>query len=163
MLTAQTMIPIPPHIPSAFDHGDVERASGRVFVAHTQAGSVEVLDGLQRRHQASIAGCVEASGVLVAQEVGQVFAAARGAGQVLVIAADTCQVQRTIAVDPQPNGLAWDGRRQHLLVADAQANTARLVTLGGETLVSTALPGRPRWCGYTADQDRFLVNIREPA
>jgi DNA-binding beta-propeller fold protein YncE len=163
MLTLEGTIPIPGNAPSEFDHGDVELASGRVFVAHTQAGTVEALDGIERRHQTTIAGCAEASGVLVAQEAGLVFAAARGAGQVLVIQAATGTVLYAIDVDHRPNGLAWDSARQHLLVADVQANTARLVTPSGKTFAVTALPGRPRWCVYDAAHDRFLVNIREPA
>jgi DNA-binding beta-propeller fold protein YncE len=163
VLTVQGTIPIPPYAASEFDHGDVEWDSGRVFIAHTQAGTVEVVDAIQRQHQLTIAGCAEASGVLVAQAAGFVFAAARGAGQVLVIEADSGEILRTIPVDPRPNGLAWDDTRQHLLVADVQANTARLVTPLGDLLSSTALPGRPRWCVFDAARDHFLVNIREPA
>jgi DNA-binding beta-propeller fold protein YncE len=163
MLQFQQSIPIPPHIPSEFDHGDVHRASGRVFVAHTQAGTVEVLDGPQGAHLATLQGCAEASGVLVAQEANLVFAAARGAGKVQVIDALQLTIQREIAVDPRPNGLAWDASHQQLLVADVQANTARLVTPTGEILAVTPLPGRPRWCVWDAPRERFLVNIREPA
>ncbi len=163
MLTEGGTIPMPPQLPSEFDHGDVHRATGRVFVAHTQAGTVEVLDGAELRHIATIGGCPEASGVLVAQADDLVFAAARGAGQVLVIETSTLTVRQTIPVDPRPNGLAWDPARKHLLVADVQANTARLITPAGETRAVTALPGRPRWCVYDAARDRFLVNVREPA
>lgn len=159
----QRSIPIPPHTPSEFDHGDVHRASGNVFVAHTQAGTVEVLDGERGVHLATIPGCAEASGVLVAQEINLVFAAARGAGKVLVIDAERFQVQREISVDPRPNGMAWDTTHHQLLVADVQANTARLVTVAGETLAVTPLPGRPRWCVFDAVRGQFLVNIREPA
>ena len=163
MLRFQRSIPIPPHLPSEFDHGDVHRASGRVFVAHTQPGSVEVLDGEQGTHLATISGCLEASGVLVAQDANLVFAAARGAGKILVIDALNLTVQREITVDPRPNGLAWDPIHQHLLVADVQQNTARLVNLAGETLAVTPLLGRPRWCVYDGIHAQFLVNIREPA
>jgi DNA-binding beta-propeller fold protein YncE len=162
MLTQRGMIPIPPCTPSEFDHGDVENASGRLFVAHTQAGTVEVLDGSDQKHFATIYGCPEASGVLVAQQDGLVFAAARGAGQVLVIEAASCKLLRTVDVDPRPNGLAWDSMRKRLLVADVEANTARLITPAGATVAVIALPGRPRWCVYDAVHDRFLVNIREP-
>jgi DNA-binding beta-propeller fold protein YncE len=166
MLTARGAIGIPPHAASEFDHGDVYRVTGHVFVAHTQAGTVEVLaglDGPERQHVATIPDCPEASGVLVAQADDLVFAAARGAGRVLIIEASTLAVRRTAAVDPRPNGLAWDATHKHLLVADVQANTARLVTPEGETLAVTPLPGRPRWCAYDAAHDHFLVNIREPA
>lgn len=159
----QRSIPLPPHTPSEFDHGDVHGASGRVFVAHTQAGTVEVLDGVQGSHLATIPGCAEASGVLVAQAANLVFAAARGAGKILVIDALRLTVQREIAVDPRPNGLAWDHVHQRLLVADVQQNTARLVNLAGETLAVTPLLGRPRWCVFDGERERFLVNIREPA
>lgn len=163
MWQVQRSISIPPHTPSEFDHGDVHHVSGRVFVAHTQAGTVEVLDGIQGTHLATIAGCTEASGVLVAQEANLVFAAARGTGKILVIDAEHLTVLREIAVDPRPNGLAWDATHQHLLVADVQTNTARLITVTGETLAVTTLPGRPRWCVFDALRKQFLVNIREPA
>lgn len=163
MLIARGTILIPPHTPSAFDHGDVHLASGRVFVAHTQAGTIEVLDGPTRRHVATIPGCPEASGILVAQADDLVFAAARGTGQVLVIEASTLAVRQTIAVDPRPNGLAWDPARRQVLVADVETNTARLITPNGDTLAITPLPGRPRWSVYDAARARFLVNIREPA
>jgi DNA-binding beta-propeller fold protein YncE len=163
MLTPHGTIAIPPGTPTEFDHGDVHLASGRVFVAHTQAGTVEVLDGPHMTHLATIPGCAEASGILVAQSANLVFAAARGTGQVLVIDAATLAVQRAIAVDPGPNGLAWHPTRRLLLVADVQANTARLVTPEGATQAVTPLPGRPRWCVCDAAKDRFYVNIREPA
>lgn len=166
MLTLEGAIRIPPYAPDApsdFDHGDVHLASGRIFVAHTRAGTIEVLDGPGLRHVATIPGCPEASGVLVAQADGLVFAAARGAGQVLVIDVATLAVLRAVAVDPRPNGLAWDPTRRLLLVADVEANTARLVTPEGDTRAVLSLPGRPRWCVYDAARNRYLVNIREPA
>ena len=70
----------------------------------------------------------------------------------------------TIAAGSKPNGLAWDVGRRHLLVADVQDHQARLVDPAmGTLLASTALPGRPRWCLYDRQRDRFLVNINDPA
>jgi DNA-binding beta-propeller fold protein YncE len=167
MLTEQGAIQIPPHSPSEFDHGDVQVSSGRVFVAHTAAGTVEVLDGADLTHLATIPGCPEGSGVLCAQDAGLVFAAARGAGKVLVIQASTGTVMGELGVGPRPNGLAWDPDHQHLLVADVQENTARLLDPSRDpadaVLATVALPGRPRWAAYDPHAQRFLVNIREPA
>lgn len=156
-------IDLPHHPEGDFDHGDVYLPNGHVFIANTAAGSVEVLDGEHRYHLTSIPDCPEASGVLAAQEEGLVFAAARGAGKLLVIDAVFTTVLREVAVGSRPNGLAWDPRRKHLLVADVQDNTARLVDpQAGQVIAMAALPGRPRWAMYSQTGDHFLVNIREP-
>jgi DNA-binding beta-propeller fold protein YncE len=153
-----------------FDHGDVYYATGHVFVAHTAANTVEAFDGRTGAHLVSIPGCPEGSGVLCAQEEGIVFAAARGAGKVLVIEASSGRVLREIAVGPRPNGLAWDMDHKRLLVADVLENQALLLTpLGASPGMTdqpfqvTPLPGRPRWCVYDGARSRFLINIREPA
>jgi YVTN family beta-propeller protein len=163
-LALRQYIPLPPHPAGDFDHGDVYLGSGRVFVANTAAGTVEVIDGEHLRHLTTIPDCLEASGVLCAQEDALIFAAARGAGKLLVIDPTTNAVLRMVAVGSRPNGMAWDGRRKHLLVADVQDNTARLVDpQAGEVMAAVELPGRPRWAVYHQARDRFLVNIREPA
>ncbi len=157
-------IDFPRHPSGGFDHGDVHLRTGRVFVAHTAVGTVEVLDGERGVHHATIPGCPEASGVLCAQGEGLVFAAARGAGKVLVIEAASGEVVEEVAVGPKPNGLAWDPQRQQVLVADVGDFRARLVDLqAGRVVTETALPGRPRWCAYDSRGDRFLVNVRDPA
>ena len=118
---------------SEFDHGDVHRATGRVFVAHTAANTVEIVDGLTHKHLMTIPGCPEGSGVLCAQEEGIVFAAARGAGKALVIEAATGRTLSEITVGPRPNGLAWDIQRKRLLVADVQENQALLLSPVGSS------------------------------
>jgi DNA-binding beta-propeller fold protein YncE len=163
-LVLRQYIDLPFHPQGDFDHGDVALSNGYVFIANTAAGTVEVVDGERLRHLVTIPGCPEASGVLAAQEEGLIFAAARGVGKLLVIDAVFTTILREVAVGSRPNGLAWDRPRKHLLVADVQDNTARLVDpQTGQVIASAALPGRPRWAVYDRAGDRFLVNIREPA
>ncbi|MFL5703905.1 MAG: YncE family protein [Ktedonobacteraceae bacterium] len=162
-LVLHQYIDLPFHAQGDFDHGDVSLSNGSVFIANTAAGTVEVVDGEGLRHLVTIPGCPEASGVLAAQKEGLVLAAARGAGKLLVIDAVSTTVIRTVAVGSRPNGLGWDSRRKHLLVADVQDNTARLVDpQAGQVIATASLPGRPRWAVYDRAGDRFLVNIREP-
>jgi len=164
-LTLRGSVRLPPHADGGFDHGDVHIPTGRVFVAHTANGTVEVIDGQALALERSLPGCSEGSGVLCSPaETSLVFAAARGAGSVLVFDALTCAELRRLQVGPRPNGLAWDAGRGQLLVADVEENTARLLDSGTGAGVALAhLPGRPRWCVYDAPRDRFLVNIRDPA
>ena len=162
---------LPPHSQNeegvargGFDHGDVHKSSGRIFVAHTAAGSIEVIDGNLADHIKTIFCCPEASRVLCAQEQNLVFAAARGSGKVVMINPTSLAIIREIEVGPKPNGLAWDSRRKQLLVADVKDFQARLIDpFSGETLSTVKLVGRPRWCMYDRSRDQFLVNIREPA
>jgi len=135
-----------------------------VFVAHTATGAVEVIDGARGVHRATLPGCPESSGVLCAQEEHLIFAAARGAGKILVIGARSRDVIKNIIVGPNPNGLGWDSRRKRLLVVDVQDFRARLIDpYAGAVVTEGELPGRPRWCVYDPTADRWLVNIKAPA
>jgi DNA-binding beta-propeller fold protein YncE len=164
-LTLLGHVDVPPHVAGGFDHADVHSATGRLFVAHTANATVEVIDGETLKHERSVPGCPEGSGVLCTQGDGAlVFAAARGAGTVLVLDPLSCELRREISVGAKPNGLAWDGGRGLLLVADVEDYRARLIDpRTGETVATTQLPGRPRWCVFDTRRDRFLVNVREPA
>ncbi len=163
MLEFRNYIDLPPHSPGAFDHADVHGESGRVFVAHTSTGTVEAIDGVRGVHLKTVQGCPEASGVLCAQNSGVVFAASRGAGKILIIDPRELAVLGEIVVGSKPNGMAWDGDRKQLLVADIEDYEARLIDVCSRAVVATAkLPGRPRWCVYTPNCEGFLVNIREP-
>jgi DNA-binding beta-propeller fold protein YncE len=162
-LVLRHSIDLPPHPQGDFDHGDVSLSNGYVFIANTAAGSVEVVDGERLRHLVTIPDCPEASGVLAAQDDALIFAAARGAGKLLVIDAISAAVIRSVDGGSRPNGLAWDTPRQQLLVADVQDNTARLIDpQAAQVIAEVSLPGRPRWAVSQESGDRFLVNIREP-
>jgi DNA-binding beta-propeller fold protein YncE len=164
-LQLRGFVALPPHASGGFDHGDVHAASGRVFVAHTAYDTVDVIDGERLEHVRSVSGCPEGSGVLCPKGTNStlVFAAARGAGKVLVLDASSCAVRNEFAVGPKPNGLAWDAGRRRLLVADVEDCRARLVQPSGAPIGGALLPGRPRWCIFDHARDRFLVNIRQPA
>jgi len=163
-LSFSKFIDLPKHQSGGFDHADVHISSGRVYVAHTATGSVEVIDGERSRHVSTISGCPEASGVICAQDENLIFAAARGNGDILVIDALTDRVLKTLKVGSKPNGVAWDSRNKQLLAADVGDFNVRLVDLSSEKLISSfKLPGRPRWCKYSGKLDLFLVNIHEPS
>jgi DNA-binding beta-propeller fold protein YncE len=164
-LIFKSNVQLPPHAAGGFDHGDVHPPTGRVFVAHTANGTVDVIDGANLCLMRAVPGCAEGSGVLCAAgDPEYVFAAARGAGELLSVDPNSCEQLARFPVGPKPNGLAWDRDRGQLLVADVETFDARLLDpRNGTCLVIHELPGRPRWCVYDAPRQRFLVNIREPA
>jgi len=163
-LTFSKHIDLPHHQTGGFDHADIHLESGRVYVAHTALGTVEIIDGENNRHLTTIPGCPEASGVVCAQEENLVFAASRSTGRILIIDALSNRVLHEAQVGSAPNGVAWDSKHKQLLVADVQDNKARLLDPKTRKLISSLeLAGRPRWCTYSAKKNEFLVNIREPS
>jgi DNA-binding beta-propeller fold protein YncE len=164
MLKKLKDIDLPRKEDGEFDHGDVHAPSGRVFVANTAAGTVEVIDGVALEHVGTVEGCHEASGVLCAEGEEMVFAAARATGKVLVIDPNSLETIRVLEAGNSPNGIAWDSSRKNVAVADVKDNNLRLFGPHRSAPIATfSLPGRPRWCAYDKERDRFLVNIREPA
>jgi DNA-binding beta-propeller fold protein YncE len=164
-LVFKNNVSLPNHAAGGFDHGDVHPATGRVFVAHTANGTVDVIDGAGLRLERTLPDCAEGSGVLYASNEREfVFAAARGDGHLVAFDPSSFEQLGRFAVGPKPNGLAWDPDRGQVLVADVETFDARLVDPHtGACLVTEELPGRPRWCVYDASRQRFLVNIRDPA
>ena len=135
-------------------------------MAHTDFGTVDVIDPDRLEVVGVIEGCPEGSGVLCAGGSRLAFAASRGSGKVLVLDPDQLGIVREIAVGPKPNGLAWDQSRGQLLVADVDSDdqAARIASAStGEVMSRTRLPGRPRWCVFEATGDRYLLNIRDPS
>src|SRR5215831_16581525 len=144
-------VAMPPGRSGGFDHGDVDRLTGQVFVAHTAFGTVDVIDPESFEAQVAMTDCPEGSGLICASADRVVFAASRGGAKVIEFAADDFHIIRTFNVGPKPNGLAWDPGSKRLLVADVDQSDqlARLIEItASESAIETALPGRPRWCVF---------------
>ena len=147
-----------------FDHGDVDPATGRVFVAHTSDGTVVVFDIDENRWIRSIPDCAGGSGVICDSITGRIFAASRKEGHILSIDPGSLDILNRFSTGSKPNGLAVDGRRGILMTADVGDNHARFHDQKtGELLKSVKLSGRPRWCLYRKETDEYLLNIMEPS
>ncbi len=156
-------IPLPKHSTGGFDHADVHLDTGRVFVAHTANGTIEIIDGERQQHESTIKECPEASGVLCVQHEALVLAAARATGKILKIDAKSLDVTDKFLAGTRPNGLAWDSQRKRLLVADVADFNARIIDPHSGNIEATVkLSGGPRWCVYDDVHDQFLINIKDP-
>jgi DNA-binding beta-propeller fold protein YncE len=157
-------VPVPAGAAPGFDHADVHR--GRVYVAHTGAGRVEVLEG--QTHVGSLPDLPGVAGVLVHDDL--LFTSDRGAARVSVFRLPDATLLGRVAVGPHPNGLAYDPRRRRLFAFNlgdppGEGCTLSVVELGGTTRVAAELPlpGRPRWAVFDPERDRVYANVREPA
>jgi DNA-binding beta-propeller fold protein YncE len=165
MLAAARFIPLPGRSPTQFDHGAFDAATGRIFVAHTAADSVEVIDARDGRHARTLPGHVEAAGVVAGE--GRVAVTNRGAASLSLIDAATLDCLATFATSMRPNGVALASRRGVALAAcvgsEATPPALDRIDLRTGERRSIALPGRPRWCMVDATEERLYCAIREPS
>ena len=163
-------IPIPQGAEPGFDHADVFPRGRRMYVAHTGADRIEVLDCETRTHLHALpAELPGVAGVLVDEEHDLLFSSDRAAARVSVFRCSDEQLLGQVDVGPHPNGLAYDRRRRRLYSFNlgdplGENCTASLVDLDSMRVIAELpLPGRPRWAVYDEERDRVYANIREPA
>ena len=162
-------VSIPPGAAAGFDHADVYRAGRRMYVAHTGADRVDVLDCERRVFLRSLPDLPGVAGVLVDEEHDLLFTSDRAAARASVFRCSDELLLGRVEVGPHPNGLAYDRRRRRLYTFNlgeplGESCTASVVDLESvRAIAELPLPGRPRWALFDSERDRVYANIREPA
>ena len=169
-LVRTDFIQIPQGVKPGFDHADVFRGRRRLYVAHTGANRVDVLDCDARTYLYALpAELPGVAGVLVDEEHDLLFSSDRGAARVSVFRSSDEQLLGQVDVGPHPNGLAYDRPRRRLYSFNlgeplGENCTSSLVDLDSMRVIGELpLPGRPRWAVYDEERDAVYANIREPA
>jgi DNA-binding beta-propeller fold protein YncE len=168
-LTRVGFVPVPPSGEPGFDHADTYRAARRMYVAHTGADRVDVLDCEGQTFLRMLPDLPGVAGVLIDEEQDLLFTSDRGAARVSVFGCSNEQLVGRVQVGPHPNGLAYDRRRRRLYAFNlgeplGENCTASIIDLNAMRVIGElALPGRPRWAVYDEERDRVYANIREPA
>ncbi|MBI4317042.1 MAG: YncE family protein [Chloroflexi bacterium] len=166
-------IPIPPGKQTGFDHADVCRgqtpAASRLYVAHTGADRIEVIDCLTNTYLHSLSDLPGVAGVLIDSEQHLLFSSDRGCARVSIYRCSDGALLARVGVGQRPNGLAYDPARRRLFVfnigdAPGENCTVSVVAIDKMRLISTIpLPGRPRWAVYDSVTEQVYANVREPA
>ena len=164
-------VELPPHRGTGgFDHAAVHAASGHVFVTHTANDAIDVFDPLRREYLYSIPDLPGVAGALVSDEGQIVLSSNRAADTIGVFVPGRAPSVRRLGVGVQPNGLAYDHRRQLVLAANVGdeavpgTHTVSMVWLGGNSVRrEVPVPGRTRWTVFDPTTELFYVNIAEPS
>jgi DNA-binding beta-propeller fold protein YncE len=171
-LVRSGFIAIPAGPAPGFDHADVYRdgpGGSRLYVAHTGADRVEVIDCAAGARLRALPSHPGVAGVLIDQAADLLFTSDRSAAQVSVYRCPDEQLLARVRVGPHPNGLAFDPSRRRLFTFNlgdppGQGCTASVISLDRRQVIATIpLPGRPRWAAYDPETDQVFVNIRDPA
>jgi DNA-binding beta-propeller fold protein YncE len=171
-LTRTGFIPIQRGREPGFDHADIyhdDAGAARMYVAHTGADRVDVIDCAARSWRRALPDHPGVAGILIDPGADLLFTSDRAAAQVTVYRCSDEALLARVGVGPRPNGLAFDPRRGRLLSFNlgepaGENCTASVIDLAQRQVMTTiALPGRPRWAAYDHVTDQVYVNIREPA
>ena len=162
---------VPPGARAGFDHADtyLDPRGSRLYVAHTGADRLDVLDCNSGAYLRSIAGFPGVAGVLADSANDLLFTSDRTAARVSILRASDEAMVGQVAVDPRPNGLAFDPNARNLysfnLGEPAGTNcTVSVVSVDALRVVATLrLPGRPRWAVFDAPTRSTYANISDPA
>jgi len=163
-------IAIPPGAKPGFDHADVHRQRRRIYVAHTGADRIEVLDCNARTYLRALPAALPGvAGVLIDEQQDLLFSSDRGAARVSVFRCSDEQLLAQVEVGPHPNGLAYDRTRRQLYsfnLGDPVGENCTASVIGLDSMGVIAelpLPGRPRWALYDPERDVIYANIQQPA
>src|SRR5262245_25529774 len=166
-------IPIPPGKQPGFDHADVYRreapAISRLYVAHTGADLIEVIDCLSNSHLRSLPNIPGVAGILIDNQQNLLFSSDRGCARASIYRCSTETLLGRVQVGERPNGLAYDPVRHHLFVFNIGDPpgvncTISVVAVDEMRVIATIpLPGRPRWAVYDPAGEHVYANIQKPA
>jgi DNA-binding beta-propeller fold protein YncE len=166
-------IPIPPGKQPGFDHADVyrreARAVSRLYVAHTGADRIEVIDCLSNSYLRSLPDVPGVAGILIDNEQDLLFSSDRGCARVSIYRCSDEALLGRVAVGDRPNGLAYDPIRRRLFVFNIGdppgVNCTVSVVAVDEfrVIVTIPVPGRPRWAVFDAATEHIYANVQKPA
>ncbi len=162
-------VAVPPGSEPGFDHADVHLGSGRLYVAHTGADRIDVIDCATHTYLRSLPGLPGVAGVLIDNEQDLLFSSDRGCARVSIYRCSDEVLLNRVGVGAHPNGLAFDPARRHLFAFNlgepvgTDCEVSVVDVDGGAVIATVPLPGRPRWAVFDPDSDSVYANIAQPA
>jgi hypothetical protein len=159
------IIKIPDAAGSAFDHAAFDPNTRRVFIAHTERNTVEVIDHDTGQHEATLSGFPGVAGAVA--DDGEILVTNRGSASLAWLDGRTLETKALLKTGARPNGAAIVKHLSLGIVAcigdDRENPTLHAFGLNDHRQVSIDLPGRPRWCVTDAEAKRVFLCIREPS
>ena len=158
-------IPLPPGAKPGFDHADVYRAGRRMYVAHTGADRVDVLDCEQQAFLRSLPGPARRRRRPDRRAATTCcFTSDRAAARVSVFRCSDEQLARPGRRSGRTRtGSPTTARRRRLYALQPRRAARRELhrlgrrpRLDAASIAELPLPGRPRWAVYDAERDRRL-------
>jgi DNA-binding beta-propeller fold protein YncE len=156
-----------------FDYQDIDAANRRLFIAHMNDASVDVVRTVDGKLVKVIGNIPTPRGVAVAESAKRVFVTS-SPGKLVIIDSESLSEVGRVATGKGPDGVAWDfvhdvvgvsdqGDGALSLIAASGAGSRRQVSLGRETGNVVFDPERALfWITVVADSGPDLLSSVEP-
>jgi DNA-binding beta-propeller fold protein YncE len=119
-----------------FDYQTLDTLSNRLYIAHMDADQLVVVDLAKRAVVATLNGFDRVHGVIVAPDIGRVYASATGRHEVMAVDVRSLALVAHIGPITYPNGLAYAPDVQRVFVSD-NAGTEAVIDAKSNRLITS--------------------------
>lgn len=159
VLTKVADIPMPgPAV--RFDYQSLDSSSGRLYIAHMNAGQLVVFDTSTRQVVANLDGFPRVHGVFAAPEIHRLYASATGNHQVAAVDTQSLKIVATVGPIDYPDGLAYAPRQKKVFVSDEHGGVDAVIDATSNTLIGKIpLGGGAGNTVYDPGSEHILVAV----
>jgi DNA-binding beta-propeller fold protein YncE len=142
-----------------FDYAALDPGTGRLWVAHMDAGELLAVDTKTRKVVATIRA-PGVHGVIAVPRLDRVYASATDIRQVLTIDSHTGRVLARAPAGVYPDGLAYDPVSRRVFVSDESGGVETVIAATGRRIATIPLGGEAGNVQYDAGSGDVLVDVQ---
>ena len=142
-----------------FDYTSLDPTTGRLYIAHMDAGQLLVFDTRTRRVVKTIAA-PGVHGVIVVPRLHRVYASATDVRQLFTIDSRTGRVLRRAPAGAYPDGLVYDPAERKVFVSDESGGIEAVFNAAGRRIGTVPLGGEAGNVQYDSGSGKVLADVQ---
>jgi len=155
-LVANVALPGPSN---RFDYTSLDPTTGRLYIAHMNAGELLVFDVHKRRVIRTIAA-PGVHGVIAVPQLHRVYASATDAKQLFTIDGNSGRVLNRAPAGEYPDGLVYDPAVRHVFVSDESGGIEAVFDAAGRRIATVQLGGEAGNVQYDSGSGKVLADVQ---
>jgi DNA-binding beta-propeller fold protein YncE len=145
--------------PVRFDYTSFDPSTGRLWIAHMDAGQLLAFDVAHRKIVKTIAA-PGVHGVIAVPQLGRVYASATNDREVFTLDARSGAVLARAPAGQYPDGLAYDPVERHVFVSDESGGVETVLSAAGHRIATIPLGGEAGNVQYDPGSRRVLADVQ---
>ena len=142
-----------------FDYTSLDPTTGRLYIAHMNAGQLLVFDTKTRRVVKTIAA-PGVHGVIAVPQIHRVYASATDARQLFTIDSRTGRILNRAPAGDYPDGLVYDPAERKVFVSDESGGVEAVFNAAGRRVATVQLGGEAGNVQYDPGSGNVLADVQ---